>query len=141
MMGVKEKLALGGCCCSSSYCKQSLRHEDAVHAVTWAWPCWDKSVVYFVMMIGDGRMERRYLSAEMGSRSIAVSGLGAEEIEIAVDGVGHIVGVEVSGFASLVYANGCLVVALGEQDMGLAWTLSDPEMVVLKVEVEVEVAV
>ena len=77
----------------------------------------------------------------MGSHSIAASVLGAEGVEVLMDGVDHIVGVEVSEFANSACVNCCFVVALGGQDMGLASTLSDPKMVAPKVEVAVEVAV
>ena len=57
MMSVAEKLALDGCCCYSSRCKSSLRNEGAAYAVTWAWTCWDKSVLHSALLIGGSEME------------------------------------------------------------------------------------
>jgi hypothetical protein len=105
--------------------------------VTWAGPCWSMSAVRFVLAIGGSKVERRCLWIGMGSRSFAVNALEAEVLETVMDDVGYMVGEGVSGFANSVCAECCLVVALGEQELGLMWTMSDPERVVPKGE-EVE---
>lgn len=73
----------------------------------------------------------------MGNCSVGLDNKDVEGTEVVAGDVGHTADLEVSGFVDLVCVSlHAFVVAKG-QDLGLAWTLSDPKAAVLQVEMGV----
>lgn len=73
----------------------------------------------------------------MGNCSVGLDNKSVEETEVVAGDVGHTAGLEVSGFVDLVCVRLQVFVVVEGQDLGLAWTLSDPEAGLLQVEVGV----